>query len=206
MNKEKDSLEKIHQEVISCSLCPLCKGRKKAVPGEGNSKARIFFVGEGPGKNEDLEGRPFVGAAGKFLDEMLNSVGLNRDNVFIGNVIKCRPPNNRDPEDKEIEICKEYLYRQIKCIKPEIICTLGRFSMGLLLPGFSISQVHGSPKKLLFNSKSHPLYSIKSVILIPLYHPAVALYRGTMKETLLEDFKKIPIILKQINNQAAVEK
>jgi len=205
MSREKDTLEKIHQEVTNCSSCPLHKKRTKAVPGEGNPNAEIFFIGEGPGKNEDLEGRPFVGAAGKFLDEMLRSVNLERKDVFIGNVIKCRPPNNRDPENSEIETCKNYLYRQIKSIKPKIICTLGRFSLGLLLPGCSISQVHGSPKKLLFNSKSHSLHPIKSVILIPLYHPAVALYRGTMREILLEDFKKISKVLKQIKNQETVE-
>lgn len=196
-----DTLEKISLEVKTCKKCQLYKNRTNSVPGEGKAKAEIFFVGEGPGKNEDLEGRPFVGAAGKFLDKMIESAGLKRNDIFIGNVIKCRPPQNRDPKPSEIEQCRVYLYRQILAVKPKIICTLGRFSLGLLLPGHSISNIHGQPKRFIFESDTHPLSGLSSVIVLPLYHPAVALYRGSMKEVLIKDFKKVNLILKKVKTK-----
>lgn len=201
MSQKRDSLEKISEEIEACKKCELSKNRTHSVPGEGNRKAEIFFVGEGPGKSEDLEGRPFVGAAGKFLDEMIESIDLERGDVFIGNVIKCRPPNNRDPNPEEVELCKEYLYRQIKVIKPKIICTLGRFSLGLFLPGHSISKIHGKPKRLVFETGDHPLQELGSVVVLPLYHPAVALYRGNMRRLLKDDFKIIPKILKKLKTK-----
>jgi len=159
------------------------------VPGEGNPKAEIMFIGEGPGTNEDREGRPFVGEAGQFLEEMLKSVGLNREDVYITNVVKCRPANNRDPLDEEVRICTtNYLYDQIRNIKPKLIVTLGRHSMHQFFPQIrSISAVHGKAYK-----KADQVYLI-------LYHPAAALYQQNLKNTLKEDFKQIPEILKKIS-------
>ncbi len=180
------TLETIAKEVKKCKKCLLWRGRKNAVPGEGSAKAEIMFVGEGPGKNEDLQGRPFVGQAGKFLEEMLGMIGLKRQDVFITNVVKCRPPLNREPQISEIEICQQYLDAQIKIIKPKLIVILGRHSLAKFLPGFSISKIHGQPKRR------------KGQVYLPLYHPAVALYRGGLKKTLIADFQKIPKILAKI--------
>lgn len=181
-------LEEIAGEILVCKKCPLAKSRTNAVPGEGNPKAEILFIGEGPGGTEDREGRPFVGEAGKFLQEMLAGIGLKREDVFITNVVKCRPPHNRDPLDEEVQACTaNYLYRQIKSIKPKLIVTLGRHSMRLFFPQIkSISQVHGKAYK-----KADQVYLI-------LYHPAATIYQQSLKETLKEDFKQIPRILKQI--------
>lgn len=171
-----------------CTKCPLHKSRKKAVPGEGSPKAEILFIGEGPGQNEDNLGRPFVGEAGKFLDELLATINIKREDVFITNVVKCRPPNNRDPLDEEVRICTTaYLYAQIKAIKPKLIVTLGRHSMHLFFPQIrSISSVHGKAYK-----KAGQVYML-------MYHPAVSLYQASLKQTLKEDFKKIVEIIKQI--------
>jgi DNA polymerase len=183
-------LDLIAREVQACKKCPLWKGRTQAVPGEGNPSAKILFIGEGPGENEDREGRPFVGDAGKFLDEMLESINLTRDKVFITNVVKCRPPHNRDPLEEEVRICtSQYLFDQIKQIKPELIVTLGRHSMQVFFPQIkSVSAAHGKAYK-----KTGQVYLI-------LYHPAAALYQQSLRETMKEDFKKIPEILQQINN------
>ncbi len=182
------TLEEIGREVRSCTKCPLHRNRKSAVPGEGDSKATLMFIGEGPGTNEDSVGRPFVGEAGQFLESMLKSVGYQREKVFITNVVKCRPPNNRDPLDEEVRICtSNYLYEQIRNIKPKLIITLGRHSMHQFFPQIrSISAVHGKAYK-----KGGQVYLI-------LYHPAAALYQQNLKNTLIEDFKKIPDILRQI--------
>lgn len=194
----RDSLKKIENEVEKCRACKLYSGRNKTVPGEGSPKADVFFIGEGPGKNEDLEGRPFVGAAGKFLEEMLSVIGSNRQDVFIGNVVKCRPPMNRDPEEDEIKSCERYLYRQLKEIKPKLIVTLGRFSLKIFIPNESISSVHGRLKKIKFKNIDHPLHKLGAMYVLPLYHPAAALYRGNMRQILMDDFKNITKILKII--------
>lgn len=196
---EKDSLKKIENEVSVCRACRLYVKRIKTVPGEGSSNAEIFFIGEGPGKNEDLEGRPFVGAAGKFLEEMLNAIGLKRQDVFIGNIVKCRPPMNRDPEEDEMRTCEQYLYRQLKIIRPKLIVTLGRFSLKVFIPNESISSVHGKLKRVRFKNVDHPLYKLGPVYVLPLYHPAAALYRGNMRQILMQDFKNIPKIIKKIS-------
>jgi len=182
------SLTEIAREVRRCTKCPLHRNRKNAVPGEGSPKAEILLIGEGPGQNEDREGRPFVGEAGKFLEEMLALIGLERKDVFITNVVKCRPPNNRDPLEEEIDVCvRNYLYRQIKEIKPKLIVTLGRHSMRIFFPQIrSISAVHGKAYK-----KANQVYLI-------LYHPAAALYQNSLKEQIKEDFQQIPEILKKI--------
>jgi DNA polymerase len=162
------------------------------VPVIGNPKAIFMFFGVGRGGDEDLQGKPFVGAAGKLLTELIESIGLSRSDVYIANVIKCRPPNNRDPFPEEIEACWPYLVRQIKFVKPDLVVMLGRHSMGKFLPGSKISEVHGQPKvyKGIWQKKQ---------VYLPLYHPAVALYDPRKKEVLFEDFKKIPLILKKIS-------
>lgn len=188
----EDSLEKVYKDVSNCSGCQLCSGRTNVVPGMGHSKAKIMFIGEGPGRDEDLQGKPFVGAAGKLLTELIESIGLSRNDVYIANVVKCRPPNNRDPFPEEVEACWPYLARQIKLVKPALIVMLGRHSMGKFLPGSKISEVHGQPKvyKGIWQKKQ---------VYLPLYHPAVALYDPRKREVLFEDFRKIPLILKKIS-------
>ncbi len=185
------TLKDLYKKVAKCEKCPLYKGRTNAVPGEGSETAEIMFIGEGPGKDEDLQGRPFVGAAGKFLTAMIEGIGLKREDVYIANVVKCRPPNNRDPEQKEIDTCWGYLEEQINIIKPKIIVTLGRHSMGRFMQGLKISQVHGSPKRASGIWQKRQVY-------LPLYHPAAALYDPRQRDVHMADFKKIPLILKKI--------
>ncbi len=182
-------LDSISQEIKSCTKCPLHKGRIQAVPGEGAVSTEILFIGEGPGESEDKEGRPFVGQAGQFLDEMLESINLKREDVYITNVVKCRPPHNRDPLEEEVRVCtSRYLFDQIKNIKPKLIVTLGRHSMQVFFPHFkSVSTSHGKAYK-----KADQVYLV-------LYHPAAALYQNSLKETMKDDFKKIPQILEEIN-------
>jgi len=169
-------LQNIHDECAACTRCKLCQTRKHVVPGSGSPTAQVVFIGEGPGAQEDAKGLPFVGASGKFLDEMLGSIGLKRDDVFIANVVKCRPPNNRDPEKEEILACMPFLQRQIKVIAPKIIVTLGRFSMQLFLPDAKISQIHGKVQK------------VGEFVILPLFHPAAALFNGSMRGVLKDDF------------------
>lgn len=184
------SLEEIAKEVHDCTKCPLYTGRTIAVPGSGNAKAEVLFIGEGPGAKEDATGLPFVGAAGKFLDEMLADSGMKREDVFITNIVKCRPPENRDPEQQEKDICTTlYLDAQIDLINPLLIVMLGRHSMEYFLPGFSISQVHGKPMRR------------KGRVYMPLFHPAAALYNGSMRETLKQDFRKVPKLLEKIRKE-----
>ena len=194
MNSEekKVELEKIAAEIAACMKCRLCEQRTKTVPGAGNPKAEILFIGEGPGRDEDLQGEPFVGAAGKFLNEMLSSIGLKREDIFIVNVVKCRPPGNRDPEPDEVETCWPYLEQQIEIIQPKLIATLGRHSMNRFLPGLKISQAHGQPKRRKDGR-----------VFLPLYHPAAALYSPSQKAVHLADFAKIPKILEQIKNASS---
>ncbi len=178
-------LEALAAEVARCTQCLLSRGRTKAVPGEGPENAEIMFVGEAPGFHEDQQGRPFVGAAGKFLDELLEIIGLKREDVFIANVIKCRPPGNRDPLPEEIEACKPFLDRQIELIQPKLVVTLGRFSMARVFPKARISRIHGQPCK------------IGGVIYYPMYHPAAALHQPSLRRTVEEDMRRIPELLKQ---------
>ncbi len=171
-----------------CTACPLHTGRTNGVPGEGNPHAEIMFIGEGPGQKEDETGRPFVGAAGKFLETMLAGINLTREDVFIGNVVKCRPPNNRDPENAEVETCTTlWLFQQIKILMPLLIITLGRHAMYRFLPDtLRISTAHGKP------------FRRNGQVYLPLYHPAAALYQSTLRETLQSDFKKIPLLLAKL--------
>jgi len=155
------------------------------VPGEGPEDAEIMFIGEAPGFHEDQQGRPFVGAAGRFLEELLGIIGLKREQVFIANVIKCRPPGNRDPLPEEIEACKPFLDRQIELIQPRLVVTLGRFSMARAFPKARISRIHGQPRK------------IGGVIYYPMYHPAAALHQPSLRSTVEEDMRRIPELLQR---------
>ena len=181
-------------EVSVCTKCILSKSRVKAVPGDGPENAAIMFVGEGPGFHENQQGRPFVGPAGQFLEELLESIGMQRDQVFITNVVKCRPPGNRDPLPEEIEACRPYLDRQIALIKPKVIVTLGRFSMARAFPNAKISQIHGQPRK------------VEGIVYVPMYHPAAALHQPSLRKTVEEDFKKLPQILAEIDQMAEESK
>jgi DNA polymerase len=179
----KDELSAIVEEVSICTDCKLHQSRKLAVPGEGPSNADLMFIGEGPGFHENEQGRPFVGAAGKFLEDLLASIGLTREQVFICNVIKCRPPGNRDPQPEEIEACAKYLERQIQAINPKVIVTLGRFSMAKYFTNARISAIHGREKR----------YGGRLVV--PMFHPAAALHQPSLRATIEEDFAKLPALI-----------
>lgn len=182
-------LKQVADETFVCTKCELHHSRKNAVPGEGPADADILFIGEGPGFHENEQGRPFVGAAGKFLEELLEMVGMSREQVYITNVVKCRPPGNRDPRPEEIETCtRDYLDRQIQSIKPKVIVTLGRFSMALYLPNAKISQVHGQPLR------------VKGRLVVPMYHPAAALHQGSLRPVIEVDFSKLPDLISQVAN------
>ena len=189
----EEILEKVAAEVSTCTKCDLCKGRTKAVPGEGNPHARIMFIGEGPGFHEDTQGRPFVGPAGQFLVELLSSINLKRTDVFITNVVKCRPPGNRDPLPAEINACNDYLERQIAALDPQVIVTLGRFSMAKFFGGEKISSIHGRARK------------VDGRICIAMYHPAAGLHQQSLKDTIRSDFKKIPQIMAEAERQSVEE-
>ncbi|HVN56325.1 MAG TPA: uracil-DNA glycosylase [Anaerolineaceae bacterium] len=181
-------LAEVAREVAICTKCQLCKMRKKAVPGEGPATAEILFIGEGPGYYENEQGRPFVGAAGQFLDELLQSIHLKRSDVFITNVVKCRPPNNRDPLPEEISTCTNYyLNRQIEAINPKMIVTLGRFSMGLFFPNARISQVHGRPMR------------VNGRVVVPMFHPAAALHQPSLRSAVEADFARLPQWIEKMN-------
>lgn len=180
-----DTLAQIASEVAVCKNCGLHSNRKNSVPGEGPATAEIMLIGEGPGFHENEQGRPFVGAAGKFLDELLAQAGLKRTDVWIGNVVKCRPPENRDPQTDELAACNVYLERQIAAINPKIIITLGRYSMGKFMPGVKISQVHGQMRRT------------GDRFVIAMFHPAAALHQAALKPSILADFAKLPQLLEQ---------
>jgi DNA polymerase len=190
----KEELEQIAAEVSVCPKCNLCKTRTKAVPGEGSASAAIMLIGEGPGYHEDKQGRPFVGAAGQFLDELLQYAGVKRADVFITNVVKCRPPENRDPLPEEITACAGYLERQIAALNPQVIVTLGRYSMQKFFPGASISGIHGRARK------------VNGRVIIPMFHPAAGLHKTELRSTIVEDFKKIPAALAEAQRMAAPAK
>jgi len=196
--QEKESMmNRLEDEIKSCTLCPLHASRKNAVPGEGSLDAKVMFIGEAPGRNEDIQGRPFVGAAGKLLDQLLELAGLKREEVYITNVVKCRPPNNRDPAVSEKNACQPYLEKQIKIISPKLIVTLGRHSMMemLGLAGYratSIMRERGRIRKIR-------LFGLE-VLLMPTLHPAAALYNPKTKSLLEQDFQRIKEILKKLES------
>jgi len=181
----EEVLAQVAKEVAACEKCTLYHSRKNAVPGEGPASSEIMFIGEGPGFYENEQGRPFVGAAGQFLDQLLAQAGLKRSDVWIGNVVKCRPPGNRDPQPEELAACDGYLERQINAINPSIIITLGRYSMGKFMPGAKISAVHGQMRK------------VGERYVIAMFHPAAALHQASLKPAILADFARLPQLLEQ---------
>lgn len=181
----KMSIEEIRTQVVGCTRCKLYYTRKKVVPGEGPSECDIMFIGEAPGFNENEQGKPFVGAAGHFLDTLLEKAGLKRDDVFITNVIKCRPPANREPEMDELEACREFLEAQISILNPKVIVTLGRYSMAHFIENGKISQIHGHPR------------TIKNRLIVPMYHPAAALHQPDLRDVILEDFSRLQALLEK---------
>lgn len=183
---DEQELEKLARQILVCTKCELQHSRKQAVPGEGPTHAEIMLIGEGPGARENEQGRPFVGASGKFLDQLLQQAGVTRADVWITNVVKCRPPGNRDPLPDEIEICtSNYLQHQIRIVDPSIIVTLGRFSMGLFFKGAKITQIHGQMRK------------VDDRFVIAMYHPAAALHQMALKPAIMADFAKLPELLKE---------
>jgi uracil-DNA glycosylase len=186
-----EALLALHTAWENKCACPLKETATQAVFGDGNPNAKVVFIGEAPGKNEDISGKPFIGAAGKFLSEMLESIHMERSDIYITNIVKYRPPNNRDPLPGEIEACKDWLHEELSLINPRLVVFLGRHAMNHFFPNEKISAVHG---KLL----TKDIEGIPTKYFLPLYHPAAALYNGGMRETLKDDFKKIPTILKKI--------
>ncbi len=184
-------LEQVAREVSGCTRCPLHRGRTQSVPGEGPPGAEIVFIGEAPGYNEDRTGRPFVGQAGRLLEDLLASIGLKRSDVFICNVVKCRPANNRDPYPAEIEACRPYLDRQLAAIQPRLVVTLGRYSMARYIPGESISRVHGQARR------------VGETWVLPMFHPAAALHKEQYRSLLQQDFGRIPALLDRVRAGAA---
>ena len=184
------ALTELYEEIANCQDCELAKHRTKVVPGEGPEDAELLFIGEAPGWYEDQQGRPFVGPAGAFLNQLLSSIGLSREQVYIANVIKCRPPGNRDPLPAEIQACGKWLDRQIEIIQPRIIITLGRYSLARYFPNESISKVHGKARKE------------GKVVCYPMYHPAAALHQGSLRQIIEADMLRIPEILEQAESMA----
>ncbi len=189
----EEILAEVAREVNACQRCPLHLARRKAVPGEGPANARIMFIGEAPGFHENVQGRPFVGAAGQFLDELLEGIGLKREDVYITNVVKCRPPGNRDPEPEELEACMPYLDRQIQAIRPKVIVTLGRYSMSKFVQGVKISQVHGKP------------FKVRGQLVVPMYHPAAALHQPSLRRVVEADFAQLPALIEQAEHIPEME-
>ena len=178
----------LYQEIRICEACLLHTTRKNAVPGEGPQDAQVMFIGEAPGLNEDREGRPFVGRSGSFLEELLAAAGLKRSEVYICNVLKCRPPDNRDPLPAEIDSCSDFISRQIQLIDPFVVVTLGRHSMRRFFPDATISRVHGQPK------------TVEGRLIVPMYHPAAALHRGNLKQTIIDDFSLLPGFIDRVRS------
>ncbi len=187
------ALTELYDEIAHCQQCEIAKYRTKVVPGEGAEDADILFIGEAPGWHEDQQGRPFVGPAGKYLDELLTSINLRREQVYIANVIKCRPQGNRDPLPTEIHNCRKWLEYQIEIIRPKMIVTLGRYSMAMFFPGKSISKIHGTTQKR------------DSVIYYAMYHPAAALHQQSLRQAIEADMLKIPSLLAQAETVAEAE-
>jgi DNA polymerase len=191
---KQQQLDQITADIREKNVCPdLVRTATNLVMGDGSVDADIVLIGEAPGKNEDLQGLPFVGAAGKFLNEMLATVNLERKDVYITNIVKYRPPNNRDPLPDEKKAFWPFLLRQLNVIEPKIIVTLGRHSMEYFLPGMKISQIHGEPKRIQFGERK--------LVIVPLFHPAAALYNGSLRQTLIDDFTRLPNIVKLLESE-----
>lgn len=192
MNSQ-EILKQIAQEIAQCTKCDLHYSRKNAVPGEGPANAEIMLIGEGPGFHENQQGKPFVGAAGKFLEELLASIQLKRTDVFITNVVKCRPPSNRDPLPLELKACNDFLECQIQALNPKVIVTLGRFSMARFLPNAKISQAHGK------------VMTVKGRLVVAMYHPAAALHQPSLRPTVEADFAQLPQLMANAKLQSKIE-
>ena len=188
-DERQAALDEIANEVRACTRCRLAEGRTRAVPGEGDPDTEVVFVGEGPGFNEDREGRPFVGRAGGMLVRLLASVGWQRDDVFITNVVKCRPPENRDPQPDEIAACAPYLARQLEVLDPAVVVTLGRYSMATFMPGARIGQVHGTA------AVADPETGARNALAFAMYHPAAALRSPSVEKDSFEDMLRVPAVL-----------
>jgi uracil-DNA glycosylase len=188
-DERRRALDQLAAEVATCTRCPLSRTRTMAVPGEGHPETEVVFVGEGPGYNEDQQGRPFVGAAGSLLNELLKAIGWKRQEVFITNVVKCRPPGNRDPEPSEIEACAPFLRRQLEILDPAVIVTLGRHSLGHFNPGARIGAAHGTVGPV------DPTSGATGAVTFAMYHPAAALRQGSLKQTMLADMANLPEVL-----------
>jgi len=187
------ALNELYKEIAACQQCQIARYRTRVVPGEGAEDADIIFIGEAPGWHEDQQGRPFVGPAGLYLDQLLASIDLKREQVYIANVIKCRPLGNRDPLPAEIAACRKWLERQIELIRPKMIVTLGRYSMAMFFPGKSISKIHGTAQKW------------DNIIYYAMYHPAAALHQQSLRRTIEEDMLKIPSLLSEAKNMTETE-
>lgn len=184
-------IDQVRSMILEKNICPeLAAQAMNLVMGDGNLNAEIVFIGEAPGKNEDEQGLPFVGAAGKFLNEMLAAAGLERSDVYITNIVKYRPPNNRDPLPEEKKAFWPYLLKQLQVIQPKVVITLGRHSMEYFLPDMKISQIHGQAKRIKFGDSQ--------LVIVPLYHPAAALYNGSLRQTLIDDFLLVPKIIEKL--------
>ncbi|MDB5159801.1 MAG: Phage polymerase-related protein [Candidatus Saccharibacteria bacterium] len=191
MDSKYTQLEQIATDIREKNVCPdLAMQATNLVMGDGNLNSDIVFIGEAPGKKEDETGLPFVGAAGKFLNEMLAAAGLERKDVYITNIVKYRPPNNRDPLPEEKAVFWPYLLKQLQIINPKVVITLGRHSMEYFLPGMKIGEIHGQPKRIQFGDHK--------IVIMPLFHPAAALYNGSLRQTLIDDFLKVPEIIRQL--------
>ncbi len=198
MATKQARLDELKQSVIDDGITPdLAQSATQLVFGDGNIDSAVVLIGEAPGKNEDLQGKPFVGASGKFLNEMLEMIGLKREDVYITNIVKYRPPENRDPTPEEKKAFLPYLQSQLEIIQPKVIVTLGRHSMNCFLPDLQISKVHGQPKRVRLSLKKDSDDTLE-VVILPLYHPAAALYNGSQRQVLIDDFALIPSIIKKI--------
>jgi len=186
-------LDALAESILAANVCPELRDQAtQLVMGDGSPDAEIVFIGEAPGKNEDLQGKPFVGAAGKFLNEMLAQAGMDRSDVYITNIVKYRPPNNRDPLPEEKAAFWPYLLKQLEIIQPKVVITLGRHSMEYFLPGLKIGQIHGESKRIQFGDHK--------IVIMPLFHPAAALYNGGLRQTLIDDFLKVPEVIRQLSH------
>ena len=198
-NKQQKLVDIVQQILKDDPTPELRQGATQLVFGDGNPDSDIVFIGEAPGKSEDEQGKPFVGAAGKFLNEMLGMIDLKREDVYITNIVKYRPPNNRDPLPEEKKVFLPYLQSQLEVIQPKVVVTLGRHSMNCFLPDLQISQVHGQPKRVRLNLKAN-LSDTYQVVILPLFHPAAALYNGAMRQTLIDDFALLPALIEKLKS------
>jgi uracil-DNA glycosylase family 4 len=199
-NTKQQQLDALASQILEDKVCPeLAAQATQLVLGNGNPDADIVFIGEAPGKKEDESGKPFVGAAGKFLDEMLGHIDLKRSDIYITNIVKYRPPENRDPTPEEKKAFLPYLQAQLEIIQPKVVVTLGRHSTNCFLPDLQISEIHGEPKRIRLQMKDNN--DELPIVILPLYHPAAALYNGGMRQTLIDDFTKLPAIINQLESK-----